>query len=60
LHRWRRSSLVNALMALPFVMRVLEPAYRNRMERNGRLAVSLGLVGLNRLRQIDFRQCCRH
>jgi thiamine transport system permease protein len=24
------------------------------MERNGRLAVSLGLVGLNRLRQIDI------
>jgi thiamine transport system permease protein len=47
--------LVNALMALPFVMRVIEPAHRNTMERNGRLAVSLGLVGLNRLRQIDIR-----
>ena len=46
--------LVNALMALPFVMRVVEPAHRNTMERNGRLAVSLGLVGLDRLRQIDI------
>jgi thiamine transport system permease protein len=30
--------LVNALMALPFVMRVVEPAHRNTMERNGRLS----------------------
>jgi thiamine transport system permease protein len=46
--------IVNALMALPFVMRVLEPAYQTAMARNGRLALSLGITGLNRLRQIDL------
>lgn len=47
-------TLVNALMALPFVIRVMEPAHQGTMERNGRLAMSLGLVGLNRLWQIDI------
>lgn len=47
-------TLVNALMALPFVMRVMEPAHQGVMERNGRLAMSLGLVGMNRLWQIDM------
>jgi len=47
--------LINALMALPFVIRVLEPAHLSTMERNGRLAVSLGVVGANRLWQIDLR-----
>jgi len=46
--------LVNALMALPFVMRVIEPAHSSTMDRNGRLAVSLGLAGINRLWQIDI------
>ena len=46
--------LINALMALPFVMRVLEPAHQNTLERNGRLAVSLGVVGRHRLRQVDI------
>lgn len=46
--------LVNALMALPFVMRVIEPAHQSTMDRNGRLAVSLGVSGMNRLRQIDI------
>jgi thiamine transport system permease protein len=41
-------------MALPFVMRVLEPAYQTAMVRNGRLSLSLGITGLNRLRQIDL------
>jgi thiamine transport system permease protein len=45
---------INALMALPFVMRVLEPAYRTAMARNGRLALSLGVTGFNRIRQVDF------
>jgi thiamine transport system permease protein len=45
---------VNALMALPFVMRVIEPAHRNAMERNSRLALSLGVTGIYRLRQIDI------
>jgi len=46
--------LVNALMALPFVIRVIEPAHLSAMERNGRLAVSLGITGANRLWQIDI------
>lgn len=46
--------VVNALMALPFVMRVLEPAYQTAMARNGRLALSLGITGINRLVQIDL------
>ena len=46
--------LVNALMALPFVMRVIEPAHMSAMQRNGRLAVSLGITGVDRLRQIDI------
>lgn len=45
---------VNALMALPFVMRVLEPAYQTAMARNDRLSLSLGVTGFNRLRQIDL------
>ncbi|MBC7283623.1 thiamine/thiamine pyrophosphate ABC transporter permease ThiP [Hoeflea sp.] len=46
--------LINALMALPFVMRVIEPAHQSAMERNGRLALSLGITGINRIRQIDM------
>tara|TARA_R110002050_G_scaffold28530_5_gene73443 strand:- start:11687 stop:13300 length:1614 start_codon:yes stop_codon:yes gene_type:complete len=46
--------LINALMALPFVMRVIEPAHMSAMERNGRLALSLGITGINRLWQIDI------
>ena len=46
--------LINALMALPFVMRVIEPAHQSAMERNGRLALSLGITGINRIRQIDI------
>ncbi|WP_052161701.1 thiamine/thiamine pyrophosphate ABC transporter permease [Hoeflea sp. BAL378] len=46
--------LINALMALPFVIRVIEPAHASAMERNGRLALSLGITGFNRIRQIDI------
>ena len=46
--------LINMLMALPFVMRVLEPAYAVHVARNGRLAASLGLSGLARLRLLDW------
>lgn len=46
--------VINALMALPFVMRVLQPAYRTHIARTGRLAVSLGVTGLHRLRWIDL------
>lgn len=45
---------INALMALPFVMRVLEPAYRTHAARADRLARSLGIGGANRLRIVDW------
>ena len=50
---------INAMMALPFVMRVLEPAYRTAASRNGRLALSLGITGWNRLRRIDIPALAR-
>lgn len=46
--------VINAMMALPFVMRVLEPAYRTHIARTGRLSVSLGVTGWHRLRRIDL------
>lgn len=46
---------INALMALPFVMRVIEPAYNTAMARNSQLALSLGITGINRIRQIDLK-----
>ena len=52
--------LINALMALPFVMRAIEPAHLDVMERNGRLAISLGVTGFNRLRQIDIPAMLPH
>ncbi len=42
-------ALVNMLMALPFAMRVLEPAFNSHFLRTGRLSASLGLHGLTRL-----------
>ena len=44
---------INALMALPFSLRVLQPALRSHFERTRRLSASLGLSGLQRLRIID-------
>lgn len=46
--------LVNALMALPFAMRLLEPPLALSQERYGRLADSLGIDGLDRLRLVDW------
>lgn len=46
--------LVNALMALPFLMRVIEPAYLGHMARTGRLSLSLGLTGWRRIRLVDW------
>ena len=46
--------VINALMALPFVYRVLDPAYRTHLARTGRLALSLGVTGMHRLRWIDL------
>lgn len=41
-------------MALPFVVRVLEPAYGTHLTRTARLALSLGVTGMHRLRWIDW------
>lgn len=41
---------INVLMTLPFVYRVLQPAYADHVQKTGRLAVSLGLTGFQRLR----------
>ena len=47
-------SIINMLMALPFVMRVLEPAFIAHQARSGRLAASLGMSGLSRLHLVDW------
>lgn len=44
---------INALMALPFVSRVLEPALATHTARTGRLTASLGITGWARLRLVD-------
>lgn len=45
---------INALMALPFVHRVLAPAMATHAARTDRLAASLGIAGFHRLRWIDW------
>ena len=47
-------TVLNALMALPFVTRVLEPAYRTHLSRTARLALSLGVTGWRRFLRIDW------
>jgi thiamine transport system permease protein len=44
---------VNALMAVPFAVRVVRPAYDAASARNERLCAALGIAGWNRLRLID-------
>lgn len=51
--------IINALMALPFSLRVLQPAVRSHIERTRRLSQSLGLAGLQRLRIIDVPALAR-
>ena len=46
-------AIINALMALPFSLRVLQPAVRSHVERTRRLSQSLGLTGVQRFRIID-------
>ena len=46
--------LVNALMALPFVYRLIAPPLRQSAERHGRLSASLGLDGFARLRIVAW------
>jgi thiamine transport system permease protein len=45
---------INALMALPFVMRVLEPAYGIHQRRTERLSASLGITGVAKLRLVAW------
>lgn len=47
-------TVINALMALPFVVRVLEPAYSTHLTRTAQLALSLGVTRMHRLRWIDW------
>jgi thiamine transport system permease protein len=46
--------LVNAMMALPFVHRLLDPPLTLAHERYGRLGRSLGISGMARLRLIEW------
>ncbi|MGH6805787.1 MAG: thiamine/thiamine pyrophosphate ABC transporter permease ThiP, partial [Ensifer adhaerens] len=45
---------INALMALPFVHRILAPAMATHAARTDRLTASLGIHGFHRLRWIDL------
>lgn len=45
---------INALMALPFVMRVVAPALEIHRTATGRLVLSLGIHGFSKLRLIDW------
>ena len=47
-------AIVNALMALPFVLRILNPAVVGQAQIHDRLCASLGLAGYQRWRLIDF------
>lgn len=46
-------ALLNALMALPFALRQIAPPLETSAARYGRLADSLGITGLARLRLVD-------
>jgi thiamine transport system permease protein len=46
--------LVNALMALPFALRQIEPPLVLSAERYGRLAESLGVTGFWRIKLVDW------
>ncbi|MCB1453882.1 MAG: thiamine/thiamine pyrophosphate ABC transporter permease, partial [Rhizobiaceae bacterium] len=45
---------VNAIMAMPFAMRAIRPAYDSASARHERLCAQLGISGLARLRLIDW------
>jgi thiamine transport system permease protein len=47
--------LLNALMALPFVRTILQPAIADSFARHDRLCQSLDLAGWQRLRFVEFR-----
>ncbi|MBO6724173.1 MAG: thiamine/thiamine pyrophosphate ABC transporter permease [Rhizobiaceae bacterium] len=45
---------VNAIMAMPFAMRAIRPAYDSASARHERLCAQLGISGFARLRLIDW------
>jgi len=45
---------INAMMALPFALSVLRPAHDAARDRHDRLCAALGIVGLARLRIVDW------
>ena len=45
---------INAVMALPFALRILTPAVTAAAARNDRLCQSLRISGMHRLRLVDF------
>ncbi|MGB3415251.1 MAG: thiamine/thiamine pyrophosphate ABC transporter permease [Mesorhizobium sp.] len=45
---------VNAVMAMPFAVRAIRPAYDAASERHEKLCALLGISGWNRLRRIDW------
>ncbi|PLP60088.1 thiamine/thiamine pyrophosphate ABC transporter, permease protein [Mesorhizobium loti] len=45
---------VNAIMAMPFALRAIRPAYDAASERHERLCAQLGITGWARLRLIDW------
>jgi len=46
--------VVNAVMGLPFVIRILGPAVMRVAEQHDRLCASLGIVGWNRFRLVEW------
>ncbi len=46
--------MINAMTALPFVMRVMAPAFATHRQRTARQAANLGIFGFARLRLIDL------
>jgi thiamine transport system permease protein len=46
--------VINMLMAMPFTTRVIGPELRTHLLRTGRLADSLGMTGIARLRLVDW------
>lgn len=45
---------VNAIMAMPFAIRAIRPAYDAASARHERLCAALGITGFNRFRLIDW------
>ncbi len=46
--------VVNAVMAMPFAIRVIRPAHDAASTRHERLCASLGIAGFDRLRLVDW------